>query len=156
VTAPFVPDDFAPPLKLVAPPFVLEPLGPQHNERDHVAWMSSIAHIRATPGFTEPDPDDPWPRPLTLARNLQDLEGHAADFAARRAFTYSVLDPVDDDVIGCLYLDPSTDGGHDVRASSWVRASRSDLDVTLWEVVSDWLATAWPFTNPDYDARSRT
>ena len=46
---PFVPDDFDPPRELKTPEFHLEPLGPQHNESDHVAWTSSIAHIRALP-----------------------------------------------------------------------------------------------------------
>ncbi len=59
----------------------LEPLGPKHNEPDHAAWMSSIEHIHATPGFD--DGEDPWPLPMTLDENLADLEGHAADL--RRA-----------------------------------------------------------------------
>ena len=46
-----VPDGFAVPRELVAERFRLEPLGPQHNERDHAAWTSSIEHIRSTPGF---------------------------------------------------------------------------------------------------------
>ena len=47
----FVPDGFAVPRELVTEEFRLEPLGPQHNEGDYEAWMSSIDHIRATPGF---------------------------------------------------------------------------------------------------------
>ena len=54
---PFVPTDFAPPTTLVREHFRLEPLGPQHNEADHTAWTSSIAHVRSTPGF----PDGNWP-----------------------------------------------------------------------------------------------
>lgn len=46
-----MPDDFDPPRELALPEFHLVPLGPQHNESDHAAWTSSIAHIRATPGF---------------------------------------------------------------------------------------------------------
>ena len=156
MTAPFVPEDFEPPARLVTRDFVLEPLGSQHNERDHVAWTSSMAHINATPGFAGTEPEDPWPRPMTLSENLQDLEGHAADFAARRGFTYSVLDPTDEDVIGCVYLYPSSDEEHDVRAESWVRASRAELDVVLWRAVGEWLATDWPFTNPDYDSRTQS
>ena len=40
---------------LVTLAFVLEPLDPAHNDRDHEAWMSSIAHIRSTPGFAPGD-----------------------------------------------------------------------------------------------------
>jgi hypothetical protein len=44
----FGPDDLDRPAELVTPDFVLEPLGPQHNERDYAAWTSSIEHILAT------------------------------------------------------------------------------------------------------------
>jgi len=46
----FVPVGFAPPTSLATDQFHLEPLGPQHNQADHAAWMSSIEHIRSTPG----------------------------------------------------------------------------------------------------------
>lgn len=46
----FVPDHFSPPVSLETERFVLEPLGPEHNERDYAAWTSSMDHIRATPG----------------------------------------------------------------------------------------------------------
>jgi hypothetical protein len=85
----FVPDGFEPPPRLEARDFRLEPLGPEHNERDHEAWSSSIEHIRASPGY----PDGSWPRQMTLAENLADLERHAGDFAARTGFTYTVLAP---------------------------------------------------------------
>jgi hypothetical protein len=45
----FVPEGFEPPAGPVTEHFVIEPLGPQHNERDYEAWSSSIEHIRATP-----------------------------------------------------------------------------------------------------------
>jgi hypothetical protein len=71
-------------------------------EDDHEAWSSSIEHIRATPGF----PDGRWPRAMTLEENHADLERHARDFAARCGFTYTVLDPSDRSVIGCVYIYP--------------------------------------------------
>ena len=117
-----------------------------------------MEHIHATPGFRDSDNDDDgdesWPRPMTLDENLGDLEGHAADFAARRGFTYSVLDPETDEVIGCLYIYPSKDEEHDARVESWVRASRAELDSVLWHAVTGWLASDWPFTNVDYAARA--
>lgn len=148
MTAAFVPDDFEVPQELVTERFRLEPLGPEHNERDHEAWMSSIDHIRATPGF----PDGSWPTAMSLERNLDDLVRHAGDFAARKGFTYSVLDG--DAVIGCVYLYPAGDDEHDVLAQSWVRASHAELDVELWQAVSAWLAEAWPFERPRYDPRT--
>jgi RimJ/RimL family protein N-acetyltransferase len=148
VSTPFVRDDFEVPRELVTDRFRLEPLGPEHNERDHEAWMSSIAHIRATPGY----PDGNWPTEMSLERNLADLVRHAGDFAARSGFTYSVLDG--DEVIGCVYIYPTKHPDHDVEVQSWVRASRAELDVLLWETVSAWLAEAWPFRTPLYAPRN--
>jgi hypothetical protein len=142
----FVPDDFEPPRELVADDFLLEPLGPEHNQDDYEAWSSSIEHIRATPGF----PDGRWPRPMTLEENRADLERHARDFAARSGFTYTVLDPSDRSVIGCVYIYPDKEGVDDAVVSSWVRATRAGSDAALRELVSRWLIEAWPFERISY------
>jgi len=151
VSAPaFVPDDFEPPSGLVTPEFVLEPLGPLHNESDYAAWSSSMAHIRATPGFA----DGSWPREMTLEENRADLERHARDFAGRSGFTYTVLDRSGGDVIGCVYIYPPRDGDPgDAQVLSWVTADCAALDLPLWRAVSDWLRDAWPFLKPEYAAR---
>ena len=145
--ASFVSPHFEPPAGLTDPRFVLEPLGPQHNERDYAAWTSSSDHIHATPGFM----DYPWPHPMTLDENRGDLERHQRDFEARTGFTYTVLDPADD-VIGCLYIYPIKDepGAH---VTSWVRANRAELDVPLAEAVAAWLVVAWPFERVLYLGR---
>jgi hypothetical protein len=101
----FVPPDFDVPMSFDDPGFHLEPLGPVHNERDHEAWMSSIDHIRSTPGMDWRD----WPAPMTLEENLVDMEMHARHFEERVGFTYSILDS--DDVIGCVYIYPSDKPG---------------------------------------------
>ena len=113
------------PRELVTDDFVLEPLGPEHNESDYAAWTSSVDHIRATPGFE----GSSWPHPMTPEENLSDLERHAADFAAGTGFTYTVLDPATREVIGCVYIYPGS-----VR--SWVRADRAGLDGPVREVAS--------------------
>jgi len=140
------------PRGLAAQDFVLEALGPEHNERDFAAWTSSVAHIHATPGFA----DRSWPHPMTLQENLADLEGHARDFVNRTGFTYTVLDPVARDVIGCVYIYPADDAVHDADVRSWVRASHASLDVALWLTVSAWLAAVWPFTAVAYGPRGET
>ena len=86
---PFVPDDFDVPDGIAGDGFRLTPLGPEHNDADHAAWMSSIDHIRATPGFEEAT----WPHPMTLADNLGDLQRHRDDYDQRIGFTYTVLEP---------------------------------------------------------------
>jgi hypothetical protein len=147
----FVPVGFEPPTSLVTSQFRLEPLGPQHNVADHAAWTSSITHIRATPGF----PDGGWPPidGMSLPDNLADLRRHAADFAARKGFTFTVLDPVDGDVIGCVYLYPTASADYDVTVQSWVRADRADLDVPLADAVDAWLTADWPWERLDRRGR---
>jgi hypothetical protein len=140
-----VADDVVVPLSFAGPGFRMEPLGPQHNQRDYDAWMSSIEHIRATPDFL----DGTWPAAMTLESNLADLVRHAKDFEARSGFTYSMLDG--DGVIGCVYIYPSTTA--DASVSSWVRASRAQMDIVTWEAISTWLETDWPFTTVQYGAR---
>jgi RimJ/RimL family protein N-acetyltransferase len=149
VEAPFVPAGFVAPLALVTERFRLEPLGPQHNESDYEAWSSSLEHIHATPGWEK----STWPDDRSPADNLRDLERHAADFEQRTGFTYTVLDPATGDVVGCVYIYPDKSDEHDARVSSWVRASRPELDVPLWRAVTDWLADEWLFERVAYAGR---
>jgi hypothetical protein len=148
---PFVPLSFEVPDAYAWSEFHLEPLGENHNERDHAAWMSSIDHIRSTPGFDEQEEPD-WPVAMALEANLEDLVRHAKDFEERRGFTYSILDG--DDVIGCIYIYPGRRPGHDAEVSSWVRENRAELDAVVWEALSRWIDEAWPFSNPHYAARA--
>ncbi|HEX3454550.1 MAG TPA: hypothetical protein VHS03_07985 [Gaiellaceae bacterium] len=146
----FVPRDFDVPRRLETPQFVLEPLGPEHNEQDFAAWTSSMEHIAATPGWG----DSRWPREMTPDENRADLQRHADDFRERRGFTFTVLDPANRDVVGCVYIYPAKDGDADARVMSWVRASHGALDTPLWLAVSDWLAAEWPFASVEYAARA--
>jgi hypothetical protein len=144
---PLVPDDFVVPAGLQTTRFLLEPLGPEHNTRDHDAWMSSITHVQTTPGFENRG----WPpdEGFSAERNLGDLEEHADEFERRVAFAYSVLDPDSDRVIGCVYIDPDERDGH-ASVRSWVRADVAELDVPLRNAVRDWLTESWPVDDIDY------
>ena len=146
-----VPDDFEVPLTYSWAGFHLEPLGPQHNERDHEAWMSSIEHIRSTPGFSVEEERD-WPVAMTLESNLEDLVRHARDFEERKGFTYSILEG--DDVVGCIYIYPDRRSGHDAAISSWVTKSHAELDTAIREALGAWIDEVWPFSDPDYAGRA--
>jgi hypothetical protein len=64
-------------------------------------------------------------------------------------YTFTVLNPGDNDVIGCVYLYPSPSEEWDVKVQSWVRADRSSLDLPLADAVARWLATDWPWERLD-------
>jgi hypothetical protein len=148
----FVPARFDVPEGLAAESFRLVPLGPEHNESDYAAWSSSCEHIHTTPGFEQ----RPWPPRdgMPLEQNRAELEEHARDFADRSGFTYAVLAPGSDDVIGCVYIYPANDGRHDAAVRSWVRARDAELDAPLYEAVSRWLDERWPFERIAYAART--
>lgn len=135
----------------VSDDYVLEPLGPQHNQADLAAWTGSADHIRATPGFVGWG----WPPEagLTLAENEADLLRHERDFAAREGFTWTVLDPTSRAIVGCLYVYPSPDPAYGVVARSWVVAHRAELDAPLARAVHAWLLRDWPFRTVDYAER---
>ena len=146
----FVPRDFDIPRRLETPQFVLEPLGPEHNDRDYDAWRSSMEHIRATPGWEESS----WPREMTLDENRADLQRHTDDFRNRTGFTYTVLDPASRDVIGWVYIYPVSGSDYDACALSWVRESHAHLDIPLWRAVSQWLESDWRFATVEYAPRA--
>jgi hypothetical protein len=133
----FVPDGFAVPRELVTEEFRLEPLGPQHNAGDYEAWMSSIDHIRATPGFEGwrwPDPE------MTPEQNLGDLRQHAEEFAQRSGFTYTVLDPTGTLCLGCVYILPTGAPLFARRQIAAIDDARwSEYDVAVHDAVSAWL-----------------
>src|SRR4051794_10794373 len=139
----FVPDAFDVPRELVTPQFRLEPLGPQHNADDYEAWTSSIDHIRATPGF----PIGEWPVPgMTPEENLADLRRHAADFAHRSGFTYTVLEADSDRVIGCVYIYPSRERSGVPDAAPGVGGAGAELARVLQGAVPAGLPPEGPFT----------
>ena len=151
-SAGFVPADFDPPRELVLPAMHLVPLGVEHNESDHAAWTSSVAHIRATPGFESAE----WPpiEGMSLDANRGDLAEHARDFVERTGFTFTVLRPGTNEVIGCVYIYPAKNDEHDAQVRSWVRADVAELDARLHASVSTWLADRWPFDRVLYADRA--
>lgn len=141
------------PIGLRTTRFILEPLGPQHNDADYLAWSNSIEHIRATPGFRADQwAGDEWPYPMSLTDNLADLTQHAEEFTRCEAFAYTVLDSNDGDVIGCVYVDP--DDRADARCRLWVRSDVAHLDDELETVIREWLnGPDWGFTSVTFPGR---
>lgn len=152
----FYPVDAYIPTELRTADCFLRPLRAVDNPLDYDAVMATQEKLRlcGTSG---------WPRPdFTLEENLDDLEGHEADFAARRGFTYTVLDPTETRCLGCVYVYPLDDVLRNVEADDetvakvedyqavawfWVRpdASAADLDRSLLAALIPWLRNDFVF-----------
>ena len=99
----FYPDDAPVPNVLRGDEFVLRPLRATDVDLDYEAVMASQEALRRGSGGE-------WPRPdFTLEENLADLQGHEADFHARRGFTYTVMDPHRDPLSGLRLRLPARD-----------------------------------------------
>lgn len=99
----FYPADAPVPEILKTAEFTLRPLTPDHVELDHAALMKSKTMLRLWSGH----PDGGWPQDdFSVADNMKDMEWHYGDHLARTAFTFTVLTPAEDEVLGCIYIVP--------------------------------------------------
>ena len=151
-TAPFVASEFAVPTAVEGPGFKLAPLGPALVKIDFDAYMSSVEHLQKT--FTR-SPD--WPHGgISDADAMKDMEGEAARFAAREAFSYSVLTADGKRERGCIYVSPSPVPGYDAQVRIWVTKADYDagFDADLYAWAKQWVKTAWPFKKVAYPGRA--
>jgi hypothetical protein len=135
--------------------FVLKPLTAADNSLDYEAVMASQEMLRRRGGD--------WPRPgFTPEENLADLEGHEADFADRRGFTYTVQTPDGTRCLGCVYAYPLAEalrrqdaddetvarsGDDEAVVWFWVRpeAVEKDLDLRLAAALVPWFRDDFAF-----------
>ncbi|MDF2761770.1 MAG: hypothetical protein K0S83_504, partial [Thermomicrobiales bacterium] len=152
----FYPDDAPIPTELRTDAFLLRPLRAADVDLDYEAVMATQEALRRSSGGR-------WPRPdFTLEENLADLQGHEADFGARRGFTYTVMDPTETRCLGCVYAYPPEgedgDGGaddHEAVIWFWVRPDgvAADLDRRLLAVLVPWLRDDFAFTRVLFRSR---
>ncbi len=142
--SPFVPRAFVVPAGFAHPQFSLRMLCASDARADYEAVMASAARLRAGSPHG-------WPRSgFTLAENLKDLERHEQEFRDRSAFAYTVLDPQGSCVLGCVYINPSTESppadGPAADVYLWVRDEHHPgLTRVLYKTVHGWLESSWPF-----------
>src|SRR3954451_12047175 len=143
----FYPDEAPVPAELHADEFLLRPLRAADVALDYEAVMATQEVLRRGSGGK-------WPRPdFTLEENLADLQGHEADFYARRGFTYTVMDPTETRCLGCVYVYPLEDDGdgrdrdHEGVVWFWVRPDgvADDLDRRLLVALIAWLRDDFAF-----------
>jgi hypothetical protein len=147
--SPFVPSDFAVPATLETDEFRLRMLSVHDVVKDFDAVMSSVDHCKTIwPGGT-------WPEGLTIEQNLIDLGWHQKEFQTRRSFAYTVVNPSESKVLGCVYVEPSHKRGYDAEVYLWARQSElaGGLEDRLYAAVKDWIATVWPFEASAFPGR---
>lgn len=147
----FVPDDFTVPELLVTDRFTIRPLGSSYVDLDYRAVMENVDHLRGVFG-----PDDDWPADdLTLEDDLRALTNHEREHEQRSAFTYTVLNHEESEVLGCIYLLPVHDDDYDVQVFYWTveEASRQGWEEELGEDLREWLTDEWPFRTMVFPGR---
>ena len=147
--APFVPAGFVVPERLETAEFRLRMLTVRDVIADYEAVTTSAAHLKTV------FPGGGWPDGLTLEQNLIDLGWHQKEFQRRSSFAYTVVDPSERRVLGCVYIDPTRQPGCDAEATLWARQSElaTGLETRLVTAVRDWLARLWPFQRVAYPGR---
>ena len=148
---PFVPIDFSIPEVLENDHFLIRMLTVNDVVKDYEAVMTSIDRIKGVFG-----PDSDWPSvDLTLEQDLIDLGWHQKEFQRRSSFAYTVMNPDEEQCLGCVYIYPSNKKDFDVETYLWVRESafRERLEPILYDTVKGWLKKDWPFQSVAYPGR---
>ena len=149
-TKPFVPKDFKIPDTLENQHLRIRMLTVNDVVKDYDAVMTSIDHLQ------EMFPVSSWPtKDLTFEQDLIDLGWHQKEFQMRSSFAYTVVSLDESEVLGCLYINPTTKGDYDARITMWIRTSMLDkgLDDILFNSVKEWIEKDWPFKKVAYPGR---
>ncbi|MGB5461346.1 MAG: GNAT family N-acetyltransferase [Eudoraea sp.] len=149
-TKPFVPKDFKIPATLENQQLRIRMLTVNDVVKDYDAVMTSIDHLQKM------FPVSNWPtKDLTFEQDLIDLGWHQKEFQMRSSFAYTVVSLDESEVLGCLYINPTTKGDYDARITMWIRTSMLDkgLDDILFNSVKEWIEKDWPFKKVAYPGR---
>ncbi len=140
--------DFSYPTRLDLPTgHHLRPIQESDVEIDYPAVMGSRERLWAKYG-------EAWgwpPAHMTYEADRVDLAYHEAECAARKSFNYAVLTEDENELLGCVYIDPPTSqapAGADAVVSWWVvdREAGGELERSLDELVPRWLNERWGFS----------
>lgn len=141
--------------------FIVRPLVPSDVVLDHDAVMSSREFLY----HWEQEPPYP-PEDFSVEDNLGDLEQMDGEHRDRTRYTYTVMNPDESQVLGCIYLLPNDDRMYrtaevtshdgtdlstvDATVAFWVRVSTWDngFERTLLDAVLGWLRDGWALERP--------
>jgi hypothetical protein len=151
----WLPDDFSHPERFdLSTGHHLRPIRASDVELDYPAVMGSRDRLWAQYGAAWG-----WPRvDMTFEQDRQDLLRHEQEIAGRLSFNYAVFDERERALLGCVYVDPIEEVGHDraqgpcAVVSWWVVDAEvgGPLEAALTEAVPAWIDALWPFTSVRY------
>ncbi|MDH3249083.1 MAG: GNAT family N-acetyltransferase [Acidimicrobiia bacterium] len=141
--------------------FIVRPLVPSDVVLDHEAVMSSREFLY----HWEQDPPYP-PEDYSVEDNLADLQQMDGEHRGGTRYTYTVMNPEENQVSGCIYFLPHNDRMYetarvtshdgtdlssvDATVAFWVRVStwKDGFERALLEAVLGWLADDWSLERP--------
>ncbi|HYH34168.1 MAG TPA: GNAT family N-acetyltransferase [Nocardioides sp.] len=97
-----------------------------------------------------------WPpATMTVEQDREDLARHEAEAERHESFNYALFDDAENELVGCVYIDPPEKAGADADVSWWVRDEYlgSPVEAALDDFVPRWMAERWPFERPRYVGR---
>lgn len=149
--------DFNPPKGVRTDEFMLRPLVVSDNQLDYEAVMETREFLRKWS-------QAPWPEDdFTAEGNREDMVAAQEWFADRYAYLYTVMNPLETECLGCIYIfTPDANWLHALEkvpvsdaqwsdfgavVSFWVRASRAvdGLEGRLFDAIRKWFDDEWPF-----------
>ena len=147
----FLPKDFIVPTLFETDRFRLRMLTVNDVVKDYDAVMSSRQHLWSMFG-------EAWRWPtekLTLEQDLIDLGWHQKEFQLRSSFAYTVVSLDESRVLGCVYVDRSSNPNYDASVCLWARQDElaTGLDGALFAAVKEWIAQSWHFDRVAYPGR---
>lgn len=143
----FVSEGFDVPVLLEHAQFTLRPIQQSDARLDYEAVMASAQQLRSQ--FESSWPEDDF----SIEENQKQLGIHEQQFADRSAFVFTVLQPDESRVLGCVYIVPAETKDNDVVVKYWVRQSEADgeLPKNLRRELEAWLKKRWPFRTAKFE-----
>jgi hypothetical protein len=148
----WLPDGFTQPAGFRTEQFSVRPITAGDAEADYEAVMESLDLIHTALL------SDRWPQPgFSVEENRRQIVVKEQRARALERFTYAVLSPNQEKVLGSVYVNPGI-GGPDAAVFLWVRKTAFDegLDPILERAVRNWIREQWPFKWVVYPGRSLT
>jgi hypothetical protein len=121
------------------------------SDSSDTPWVGTLTEEERKRGRSVPFTVTKGPR----EQDLIDLGWHQKEFQMRKSFAYTVVNPSESQVLGCVYINPTRKRGYDAVVYLWARQSElaGGLETRLFASVKEWIAKEWPFQKVAFPGR---